>query len=202
MYSLHNVFKARYREQNSDSSVISIHRNVAMVLTAIIAKRALVQSLTFGISSFSWILSKTGLVHRQRRLLNDCVPKICERVGTTIHSWCLSEFLHDQPTERLRRRSEASERWLRSGVRGRQPWQLRTGSAANHISWECIAVLYYYFKTVPPDWWTLRVARFAYSRCPPGCRLQQLTRRGAAGERADGLITPDIFTVKSIARTF
>lgn len=38
--------------------------------------------------------------------------------------------------------------------------------------------------------------------CPPGCRLQQLTRRGAAGERADRLITPDIFTVKSIARTF
>lgn len=73
--------------------MISIYRNVAMVLTAI-AKRALVQSLTFGISSFSWILSKRGLVHRQRRLLNDCVPKldgsICERVGTTIHSWCLS----------------------------------------------------------------------------------------------------------------
>lgn len=89
-----------------------------MVLIAI-ANRALVQSLTFGISSFSWILSKTGLVHRQSRLLYDCVPKFCERVGTTIPE-CLSEFLHVQPTERLRRRSEASERWLRSGVRGRQ----------------------------------------------------------------------------------
>lgn len=179
-----------------------------MVLTAI-AKRALAQSLTFGILSFSWILSMTGLVQRQLRLLYDCVPKFFEQVGTTTPE-CLS--VPPCPADGEAAETKRSEREMI------EEWGAR--QADNHGSWElvprpitsrgnaspCFIIISKLFLPIGERFVSLvlrTLAALQGSRCcPPGCRLQQLTRRGAAGERADRLITPDIFTVKSIARTF